>query len=176
MDLSADMWADTVHLFVLLLPAMVANGSPVVGSKIYGRGTPIDGGRLLGDGKRILGDGKTYEGLVLGTVAGLVTGIIIGIISKKIKYYIYAGFLGGLGAMLGDMIGSFIKRRLGIKRGQPAPLLDQLDFYIGALTLLYIAGYTVHLKAALLLAVIVALLHISTNALAYILGIKDRPW
>ena len=42
------------------------------------------------------------------------------------------GFLLGFGALLGDALGSFIKRRMGIGRGKPAPILDQIDFLIVA--------------------------------------------
>ena len=51
---------------------------------------------------------------------------------------ILIGFLLGFGALLGDALGSFLKRRLGIGRGKPAPILDQLDFIIVALILVLI--------------------------------------
>lgn len=82
------------------------------------------------------------------------------------------GFLLGFGALLGDAFGSFIKRRLGIERGKPAPILDQLDFVAGALLL----GSIVTLPPAeviLFVIIITIILHIFTNIIAYILKIKD---
>ena len=56
-----------IKLILFYLPAYVANGSPVVFSKIYGPGHPIDMGIVFSDGKRLLGDGKTFEGFITGT-------------------------------------------------------------------------------------------------------------
>ncbi|MEB3844875.1 MAG: CDP-2,3-bis-(O-geranylgeranyl)-sn-glycerol synthase [Desulfurococcales archaeon] len=158
-----------------ILPAMTANGSPVVASRFYGKGTPIDGGRSLG-GKRLLGDGKTWEGLATGTIVGLLTGIIIGVLlDRPVAYWASIGALSGFGAMLGDIVGSFIKRRLGLPRGSPAPLLDQLDFYVGALVVLYFVGVRLSLSSVIIWAVIIFFLHRATNYLAYKLKLKSVP-
>ena len=37
-----------------------------------------------------------------------------------------------LGALLGDLTGAFIKRRLGIQPGGLLPIVDQIDFVVGA--------------------------------------------
>src|SRR2546426_7158956 len=54
------------------LPAFVANPMAVV----FGGGTPIDFGRILGDRERLFGDGKTWRGPVGGTVSGGVLGLL----------------------------------------------------------------------------------------------------
>lgn len=88
---------------------------------------------------------------------------------------LHLGFLLGLGAMVGDIAGSFIKRRYGIQRGKPAPLLDQEDFIIGSL---FFAALLVAVNPswAVLLLVITPLFHWVSNIAAYKLKVKDTPW
>ena len=78
----------------------------------------------------------------------------------------------GFGALLGDALGSFLKRRLGIGRGKPAPILDQLDFLIVALIM--VAPF-VHLNLLFIVIAIVLTLaiHLVANGGAYLLGLKD---
>ena len=85
---------------------------------------------------------------------------------------ILIGFLLGFGALLGDAIGSFLKRRLGIGRGKPAPILDQLDFLIVALILV---SFVVKLNWLFVVIAIVMTLviHLIANTGAYLLGMKD---
>ena len=167
-----------------ILPAYFSNGSGLV----FGGGTPVDFGKCDKSGVRWIGDGVTWRGLIAGTVVGTLTGAIQGLIAPYIiqefgRYIItpiitnlpsgiLIGFLLGFGALLGDAIGSFLKRRLGIGRGKPAPVLDQLDFIIVALILV---SFVVELNLLfVILAIILTLaIHLLTNTGAYLLGIKD---
>jgi CDP-2,3-bis-(O-geranylgeranyl)-sn-glycerol synthase len=86
-----------------------------------------------------------------------------------------------LGAMLGDIGASFLKRRTGRERGAPFPGVDQLDFVVGALLLGVVAApgwftdtFTLPVLAVVL--VVTPVLHVTTNGLAYALGLKDEPW
>jgi len=84
-----------------------------------------------------------------------------------------------LGAMLGDIVGAFLKRRMGLKRGEPMPVLDQLGFLAASLllaSLIYGAPGWMRVEVILALALITALLHVGTNAAAYLLGLKDKPY
>lgn len=167
-----------------ILPAYFSNGSGL----LFGGGTPVDFGKSDKKGIRWIGDGVTWRGFFAGTIIGTLTGAIQGIfgpylisefgqyiitpIITNIPEGIWVGFLLGFGALLGDAMGSFIKRRLGIGRGKPAPILDQLDFIIVALILV---SFVVELN---LLFIIIALvltlaIHFLTNSVAYLLGIKD---
>ncbi len=162
----------TLLLFLsIYIPALVANGSPT----LIRKGHPVDLGAKFLDGRRILGDGKTFEGFTLGvlyaTSVALTLANLLG--EPLIAYY---GAVAGVGALLGDMTGSFVKRRLGVERGEPLPLLDQLDFLLGAYLATSAAGYTPPLHYAAALAVIVYVLHRATNIAAYKLGIKPVPW
>ena len=167
-----------------ILPAYFSNGSGLV----FGGGLPVDFGKSDKNGVRWIGDGVTWRGLIAGTLVGTITGIIQGILGPTlIKEFgqfittpiitnipegIVIGFLLGFGALLGDAIGSFIKRRLGIGRGNPAPFLDQLDFIIVALLLV---SFVVELSLSVIVTAIVLTLalHLLTNTCAYLLGIKD---
>ncbi len=159
------------YTFMFYLPAMTANAAPV----FIRRGKPIDGGKKFIDGKRILGDGKTYEGFIVGLYFGLIV-IAFYIILAENTSYIYWGVPSVLGALLGDMLGSFIKRRLSIPRGGKAFLLDQLDFFFGATLGLIVGGVFVSLHIVLCGLFIILVLHIATNRIAYMLGLKDVPW
>ena len=127
------------------------------------------------DGRRLLGDGKTWEGLIAGLVAGVTVALLLAIALDNILVA-YVGTLTSIGAMAGDITASFIKRRLGMERGAPAPVLDQLNFYIGAIAVLLIAGYTITPTMFTTLAVISGLAHITANILAYKLKLKNVPW
>ena len=184
----ANVMDSLLGLLLLILPAMAANGAPVVmGYYLRSKGIrahPIDGGRHWRDGRRILGDGKTWEGLATGVAVGVVVGLLFtSHETGGLPTGALVGAVAALGALLGDMAASFIKRRIGIPRGESAPLIDQLDFYVGALIALVsldAAFKSVELSidpiAAVTLAPVIVALHRLTNFLAFKLGIKDRPY
>ena len=119
-----------------ILPAYFSNGAGL----LFGGGRPVDFGKSDRNGNRWIGDGVTWRGLIGGTLVGTITGLIQGIIAPEIisnfgQYIItpiitdipsgiLIGFLLGFGALLGDALGSFLKRRIGIGRGKPAPILE----------------------------------------------------
>lgn len=173
-----------VTTLYFIIPAYFSNGSGL----LFGGGTPVDFGKSDKNGTRWIGDGVTWRGLIAGTIVGTITGIIQGFLAPYIipafgQYIttpivtnipegILIGFLLGFGALLGDAIGSFIKRRLGIGRGKPAPILDQLDFIVVALILV---SFVVKLSPLFVVIAIVLTLafHLITNTGAYLLGLKD---
>ena len=167
-----------------ILPAYFSNG----GALLFGGGTPLDFGKSDSKGVRWIGDGVTWRGIVAGTIIGMITGAVQGFLAPMIIPYvgdsliapivtgvhsgILIGFLLGLGALLGDAIGSFLKRRLGIGRGEPAPILDQLDFIIVALILVS-AVIKLNLIFVILALLLTLIIHLLTNTCAYLLGLKD---
>nr|WP_288266782.1 CDP-2,3-bis-(O-geranylgeranyl)-sn-glycerol synthase [uncultured Methanobrevibacter sp.] len=140
------------------------------------------------NGVRWIGDGVTWRGLFAGTIIGIITGAIQGYLAPfilpEIGSYlitpivtdvsngILIGFLLGFGALLGDALGSFIKRRLGIGRGKPAPVLDQLDFLIVALILVS-PVVELNLFFIIIAIVLTLVIHLVANGGAYLLGLKD---
>ncbi|HDM92453.1 MAG TPA: CDP-2,3-bis-(O-geranylgeranyl)-sn-glycerol synthase [Candidatus Korarchaeota archaeon] len=142
-----------------VLPAYFANASPV----IFGGGAPIDCGRTWRDGRPIFGSNKTIRGFA----AGILVGTLVGILQGRPL----SGFLLALGAMIGDLTGSFLKRRLGLKPGQQAPILDQLGFLLFALVLtLPVERPSTNVVLAAVL--ITPLAHVASNAVAVVLGLK----
>jgi len=173
-----------VTTIYFILPAYFSNGSGLV----FGGGTPVDFNKTDSKGNRWIGNGVTWRGFIAGTLIGTLTGTVQGYFGPQIiqtfgQYIItpiitdinsgiLIGFLLGFGALLGDAIGSFLKRRLGIGRGEPAPILDQLDFIIVALILV---SFAVKLNWLVVVIAIVLTLavHLITNSIAYLLGMKD---
>ncbi|MBP5784360.1 MAG: CDP-2,3-bis-(O-geranylgeranyl)-sn-glycerol synthase, partial [Methanobrevibacter sp.] len=170
-----------------MLPAYVANLSGLA----FGGGTPVDGGRECKDGRRLIGNGVTWKGFANGTILGTLVGAILGIIgtffgdlsvltSGIIDLPVYGSFVGGLslgflmafGALLGDAVGSFIKRRIGLQSGEPAPIMDQLDFVVGALVLSLLV-VKISWEFFIIVAILTLILHLGSNMIAYLLGIKD---
>ncbi len=171
--------------FWAMLPAYVPNNVAV----LAGGGTPIDGGRTVG-GRRLLGDGKTWRGTAVGTAAGVALALALNQVAPaaaaatgvSLPTFPLAAAAGlALGAMLGDISASFLKRRTGRQRGAAFPVVDQLDFVAGALAcaaLLDFGWFTATFTLPVLGVVIVLtpILHLATNGIAYLLGLKDEPY
>ncbi|WP_144905243.1 CDP-2,3-bis-(O-geranylgeranyl)-sn-glycerol synthase [Halobellus captivus] len=171
--------------FWAMLPAYVPNNAAV----LAGGGAPIDGGRTM-DGRRLLGDGKTWRGTAVGTLAGVLLALGLNFVAPDVGHVIgfelpvfpFAAAVGlALGAMLGDVAASFLKRRTGRERGAAFPVVDQLDFVAGALlcTALLDFGWfaeTFTLPVIAVVIVLTPLLHVVTNVVAYLLGLKNEPY
>lgn len=166
----------------LILPAYAANGLvPVFKGK-----HPIDAGRIF-FGNPLFGAGKTWEGLIIGTIIGGIIGLIemlafpylpwevSPVALNIVPMSVALGFLLGFGAMFGDLIGSFVKRRFGLQRGKPAPLLDQEDFLLGSLLF---AGFLVVIEIdwIILLVVITPAIHWAASIIGYLLKVKKEPY
>lgn len=147
----------------LIFPAYCANAVPV----IFGGGRPIDGGRNFRDGRPVLGPRKTFRGFFAGLIIGTLVGFLQG--------HVLLGFMLSLGALTGDLVESFIKRRLGRPPGASFPVADQLDFVLGAL-LFSIPVAPPSLPVALTIVIVTPPIHLLTNFLAYLLGVKKEPW
>ncbi|MGA9188044.1 MAG: CDP-2,3-bis-(O-geranylgeranyl)-sn-glycerol synthase [Methanosarcina sp.] len=178
--------------FWLMLPAYLPNPFAAV----FGGGKPIDGGRTLKDGRRIIGDGKTYR--------GLFSGIFFGVLAGSIQIWLNSrGFeiLGiempafgpdypsalkvvlalACGSLFGDMFKSFFKRRMGMKRGASFPLVDQLDFVVGAWVFAYLTSpewFVSNFTPSIVITILIMtpLLHLTTNIIGYFAGVKKEPW
>ncbi|MFB6107986.1 MAG: CDP-2,3-bis-(O-geranylgeranyl)-sn-glycerol synthase [Haloplanus sp.] len=168
-----------------MLPAYVPNNAAV----LAGGGRPIDGGRTLG-GRRLLGDGKTWRGTAAGTFVGVGLALALNAVRPGAvastgfdlpAFTLPAAVALAAGAMLGDVAASFLKRRSGRERGAAFPVLDQLDFVVGALALAALVApawtaATFTLPRLVVVVVVTPLLHVGTNAGAYLLGLKSEPW
>jgi CDP-2,3-bis-(O-geranylgeranyl)-sn-glycerol synthase len=157
-----------IEALKFMFPAYCANAIPV----IAGGGHPMDFGKNFFDGKPIFGKNKTFRGffcgLAIGTVVGLAESMIFG-------YPILFGLTLSLGALLGDLAGAFLKRRLGLVPGDMLPIVDQVDFIVGAVLFSF---FIMILSWELVVVVLIVTppIHLLTNFVAYKLGLKSNPW
>lgn len=189
---------------IFIAPAYATNASMVIfgrnGTPIDGGRNFLDGERILGNGKTWQG---LIGGVITGTITGIIL-LFLSIyliwpfvlnqienplfpmvlddptylgafFNPLILIGILRGFLVSLGAPVGDLIGSFFKRRLNLERGAPAPIIDQLDFLLGAIFLAYIV-FPLNWMYILFALLVTLLLHVLTNTLAFRLGFKPQPW
>lgn len=174
-----------LSIIIFLIPPMIANGAAVITKKFKGflHGgkvtlTPIDGGRTW-KGKRLLGDHKTYDGFFFGSLSGVVVGEAVALIAyllgwrDSILLAVTAPYTS-IAALTGDLISSFLKRRIGLKPGAPLPLIDQLTFYLLAVIVLLAIGFQVTLQDVVVVALLVYSLHVMTNCLAKMGGLKEE--
>lgn len=163
-----DLAVLVIEALKFIFPAYCANGAPVLG----GGGKPLDFGRYLSDGKRIFGANKTFRGFLF----GLVIGGAVGAIDSVVFGFPWAfAVLTPLGGLLGDLVGAFVKRRLDIPPGGLLPIVDQIDFVVGALVFaLPLMIITWELAVTVLL--ITPPIHLFTNFVAFKLKLKKNPW
>jgi CDP-2,3-bis-(O-geranylgeranyl)-sn-glycerol synthase len=161
----------TIEALKFIFPAYCANAIPV----IAGGGYPMDFGKKFLDGKPIFGRNKTIRGFL----SGLAVGTAVGLVESAFftEYPILFGFLLSLGALFGDLAGAFVKRRLGLVPGDLLPVIDQVDFIIGAILFSFFLSLQI-MSLELILAVLIITppIHILTNFVAYKTGLKNRPW
>jgi CDP-2,3-bis-(O-geranylgeranyl)-sn-glycerol synthase len=125
-------WMDA-QSFILglafIFPAYVSNATPVVVVRFLARRHPID----LGVCSSTVGGcwvmGRPLKAFSQGQRRGFLTGALIHLYTPWLVSLTQALLLS-IGALLGDIAGAFIKRRLGISQGGPAPILDQLGFLV----------------------------------------------
>ena len=160
---------DWFSALYIILPIYCTNGAPV----IFGGGRPIDLGRRFVDGERVFGDNKTFRGFVGGLIVGTLVGALCSYVFSE--NLLTVAVSASLGAMLGDLAGAFVKRRLKIEPGGSLPIVDQLDFVVGAIILVSLFS-AISLPVVLILLLVTPPIHLLTNAGAYALGLKDRYW
>jgi CDP-2,3-bis-(O-geranylgeranyl)-sn-glycerol synthase len=157
---------------VFFLPAYVANTA----AGFFGGGAPLDRGKKLWDNRRVFGDGKTING----TLGGILCGVLYKLgenlyLSNAPLAELGLAFILSFGALSGDVLGSFVKRRIGIEKGESGPFLDQLDFVIGGL---FLASFVVELKieTVIILLLITPIGHLGVNIVGFLLHKKEVPW
>jgi len=157
-----------VEALIFIFPAYCANGTPV----LAGGGTKMDFGKNFIDGKRILGNNKTFRGFFFGWAVGAAVGLVEW---HFLGLPLLIAIFTPLGGLLGDLSGAFLKRRLNIAPGGMLPVVDQIDFVVGALVVAFLLGL-VHWEVALTALVITPPIHLFTNFCAYKLKLKKNPW
>jgi CDP-2,3-bis-(O-geranylgeranyl)-sn-glycerol synthase len=162
-----------IQAILFIFPAYCANATPV----LAGGGTKIDFGKNFIDGKRLFGNNKTFRGFLFGWLVGLSVGLVecyflpSHILSLPILFAVLIPF----GALLGDLTAAFLKRRLNIAPGGLFPIVDQIDFVIGAL-IISLPLALIDWKTAATILLITPPIHLFTNFCAYKLKLKKHPW
>ena len=157
-----------VEALKFIFPAYCANATPV----LAGGGTRMDFGKNFFDGKRIFGNNKTFRGFFFGLAIGISVGLME---CAAFHFPILFAVLIPLGALLGDLTGAFLKRRIGIAPGGLLPIVDQIDFVVGAVVF-SIPLAIINWEAAVTVLLITPPIHLFTNFLAYKLKLKKHPW
>src|SRR4030067_2922478 len=161
-----DIAALALEAFKLIFPAYCANAAPV----LAGGGLPMDFGKNFLDGRRVFWKNKTFRGFFF----GLAIGVFVGLVEYAVfGYPLLFSFLSPLGALLGDLAGAFLKRRLDIAPGGLLPIVDQIDFVVGAIVFsLPLSIISPGLAIAML--IITLPIHLLTNFVAYKLKLKNN--
>lgn len=165
----------------LMLPAIVANSTPVILSRF----------RLFESFKKpidvfLFGENKTWRGLLFGIFFGTATGLFQWFISprttgvnlfpyeeKGVGLSLLLGLLLSAGILFGDLLKSYFKRLAKKKPGEPWIPFDELDF-LGAYVLMLLI-YIPPSPHRFLILIGGPLLHALTNLLSYLFKIK-KVW
>jgi len=172
-----------------MLPAYAANSFPVIANYLNllpSLAKPVDFNMKLFK-QPLFGHSKTIRGFIVGILAAMIFGVLqfllngnqlfqsYSLINYTITNSLIIAFLLGFGALLGDLIKSFIKRRFAISSGKPWPIFDQIDYPIGAI-LMASLFYSPSIPHILTIILISAFFSITSNIIAYLLGIKKVWW
>jgi hypothetical protein len=159
------------HEFItLFLLIIIANGTPVFMRFCLKKRleTAIDLGATLPDGQRLFGASKTWRGLVGAILITSLVGWLMG-------YSAWLGCAVAMLALLGDLFSSFIKRRLALKPGSMAPLLDQIP---ESLLPAYILMHQFNLDSmdVLFLVICFVITELLLSRLFFMLGVRKTPY
>jgi CDP-2,3-bis-(O-geranylgeranyl)-sn-glycerol synthase len=160
-----------IEALKFIFPAYCANAAPV----LAGGGKQMDFGRNFFDGKPIFGKNKTFRGFFFGWAIGVFVGLIEGMVFGTTSFSVLFSVLTPLGALCGDLAGAFLKRRLDIAPGGLLPVIDQVDFVVGAI-LFSLPLAIIYWELAVAVLAITPPIHLLTNFLAYKLKLKNNPW
>ena len=132
-----------MQLFLLLRMLVLltlANGTPVIAKKVFGRhfDRPLDSGVLFFDRRPLFGRSKTMRGILVSILITTAGAPLIGLDPQ-------IGAVVASTAMFGDLISSFVKRRLNLAPSSRAIGLDQVP---ESLLPLLACGDTLALTAA----------------------------
>jgi len=158
------------EFIALLLLIIIANGTPVFMRFCFGEhmNTAIDFGKILPDGQRLFGASKTWRGLVSAAASTSLAAWLLG-------HPASIGFAVAILALLGDLLSSFIKRRLAMKPGSMAPLLDQIpESLLPAISLM--DPFELDLIDVLFLVISFIVIELVLSRVFFMLGVRKSPY
>lgn len=178
-----------------LLPAALGNHNASLGNRIWlpafmknalaRLAVPVDLGRKW-NGREILGKNKTWRGILVGSVTGVIVAGVQALLFSSVQFFrdntfidysrvnfAVSGFLMGCGALTGDLVKSLVKRALNKPSGKPWFPWDQLDWIIGAMVFSSLV-YMPSVRAAAVTAILYVGVHLCSDRVVYLMGIKKR--
>ena len=154
-----------------ILPVWIANMSCVFcwffRKKGLLRDKPVDFGKNFFDRKRFFGDGVSICGVLISAIMGTTVGLLQG--------RVLDGFVLAVGGWFGNCIASFFKRRLSLKRGDFFPVIDHIDYILGAL-ILYSLFNPIETYIIFYSVILTLVFHPLICYIGYKLNIKEKPW
>ncbi len=158
----------------LYLPALAANAAPVLIAKM-----PFFPKIRLPIWQAGLGANKTWAGLIGGVVVGVLVGYLQIAVTPwsnavNAPAWILWSFLIALGALVGDAVKSFFKRKMGIPPGGAFPVIDGIDYVVGA----YLFGLPILSPVwPIVVALLIAgpILSLIANVFSFMMGWK-KVW
>ena len=139
---------------LFFLPAFLGNAAAMCAGPLARLGKPfsltfdevISRGRvqLFGSHKRVLGGAIVVLAAlavgenILALHAQWSLGPVVFVPEYPWHEAMGAPFLLGVGACLGDLSGSFLKRLIGVRPGKDFLVLDQVDWFLGAVGMLFL--------------------------------------
>lgn len=155
--------------FAPLLLVLVANAAPVAAYDIFHDrwAYPVDCGTKVGN-KRLLGDSKTFRGLISSILATALVSVGLG-------FSAWIGACVAAWAMTGDLLSSFTKRRLGMKEGSRATLIDQLPESLFPLLYLH-TQMDLSWPRVFLYVATFTLIEMLISPILFRLGLRKRPY
>lgn len=160
----------SIELLQLLLLIIIANGAPIlIGALLKdGINLAVDFGKKLPDNKQILGASKTWRGIFAIFLVTPAAAWLLG-------YSPQTGLLIAAYAILGDLVSSFIKRRLSMKPGSMAPLLDQVpESFFPAFMMM--RTFNLDISSVILLVLIFIIVELAFSHILYRWGVRKRPY
>ncbi len=158
------------ELFNLLLLIIIANGAPILARKLLNNrfNLAVDFGQKLPDKNQLFGSSKTWRGILASLLATTVAAWLSGHPPET-------GTLIAFYAMSGDLFASFIKRRLSMKPGSMAPLLDQVP---ESLLPAYLLKDAFNLDGSVItvLILIFIIIELILSHILYKYGIRKQPY
>jgi hypothetical protein len=157
-------------IFKLVVLLTVANGAPVIVTKLFGNllNQPLDRGASFVDGRPVLGGSKTLRGILLSLVATTAFAPMLGF------EWIY-GLIIASAAMIGDLSSSFLKRRLDLPPSSRATGIDQIpECLIPTVAIRSTLGLTaIDVLAVVIIFFVGAML---LSRLLFTWNIRNRPY
>lgn len=174
MNALASLIAESLLFF---LPALAANQCPGLTAKLN-----LPGNRPIS--RYWLGENKTWHAFYTAALGSLL--VIYAerwFIPNNWALFDYnrrdlwlVGLAFGIGAVLGDHTKSFLKRRIGLKPGEPWWPFDQLDFVVGSLVVAMPLTGWIGIGRVLAISTVVLAIHPIGNRVSYRLGLRRVPW